>query len=313
VLEARIKLGFSDDEQRESLATLVTATGDVTTALDLERGAMDLARKANVSLETASDAVAKAFGGQDKQLKTLLPGLQRGKTSADTLANAFAAARGQADDYSTTMGGKVLVSQTKLNEAMEKLGYVIAPALADALTGLVEVMEGVGSGLENIAEVAQQAGEGIDKGLIKPIADATEAFQDFANGSSENFDKVDADLDRASRKVTKLTSNIKHLKAISPVEIKVYTKVIGGVEQNFSSLSGGPRASGGPVRPDRSYYVGEEGPEKFTPDVPGTISPTGSGGDTYNLTFTGSIGQSADNIIAQVNRMRYYSRSRKAA
>src|SRR3990167_8182645 len=37
VLKTRMKLGFSDDEQRDSLAKLVGVTHDVTTALDVQR------------------------------------------------------------------------------------------------------------------------------------------------------------------------------------------------------------------------------------------------------------------------------------
>lgn len=41
----------------------------------------------------------------------------------------------------------------------------------------------------------------------------------------------------------------------------------------FSSLFGGPRADGGPVSPNKSYLVGERGPEMFVPDSAGTIVP----------------------------------------
>jgi phage-related minor tail protein len=36
---------------------------------------------------------------------------------------------------------------------------------------------------------------------------------------------------------------------------------------------GGGKAAGGPVMNDRSYLVGERGPEMFTPSVPGQITP----------------------------------------
>jgi hypothetical protein len=41
---------------------------------------------------------------------------------------------------------------------------------------------------------------------------------------------------------------------------------------------GGPRAGGGPVRGDRWYWVGENGPERFVPDGAGRVEPTGRGG-----------------------------------
>jgi phage-related minor tail protein len=40
---------------------------------------------------------------------------------------------------------------------------------------------------------------------------------------------------------------------------------------------GGARAAGGPVAPGRSYLVGEQGPELFTPAGHGAIAPNGGG------------------------------------
>lgn len=45
----------------------------------------------------------------------------------------------------------------------------------------------------------------------------------------------------------------------------------------FNRGFGGFRAAGGPVVPGKSYIVGERGPEWFTPNLAGTITPNGSG------------------------------------
>lgn len=53
----------------------------------------------------------------------------------------------------------------------------------------------------------------------------------------------------------------------------------------------GFRAGGGPVRQGRSYVVGEAGPELFTANTSGAISPSGSfgGGGGVNITINGAI------------------------
>jgi hypothetical protein len=53
----------------------------------------------------------------------------------------------------------------------------------------------------------------------------------------------------------------------------------------------GFRAAGGPVRQGKSYVVGEAGPELFTANTSGTISPSGSfgGGGGVNITINGAI------------------------
>ena len=134
VLQARMALGFSDDEQRQSLALLVVATNDTTTALDIQRTAMDLARLKGISLMDASNALIKVEGGQYRLLKSLGITLADNATQTDALRAVQVAATGQAEKYATTTGGKLLVAQTKIGEAMETLGTEILPVVAGALS-----------------------------------------------------------------------------------------------------------------------------------------------------------------------------------
>ncbi|OGF05212.1 MAG: phage tail tape measure protein [Candidatus Eisenbacteria bacterium RBG_16_71_46] len=64
---------------------------------------------------------------------------------------------------------------------------------------------------------------------------------------------------------------------------------IGG-SAGVNAFFGGGRAAGGPVVSGRSYIVGEQGPELFTPDRGGQIVPTGrlagaAAGGSVNITF----------------------------
>jgi hypothetical protein len=63
------------------------------------------------------------------------------------------------------------------------------------------------------------------------------------------------------------------------------------VGQAIAKAFDGFRAAGGPVRQGRSYVVGEAGPELFTANTSGTISPSGSfgGGGGMNITINGAI------------------------
>ena len=67
---------------------------------------------------------------------------------------------------------------------------------------------------------------------------------------------------------------------------------ITGITESLSKPFGGFfsnlfKASGGPVTSDRSYIVGERGPELFTPSTSGNITPNhrmaGGGGKTINV------------------------------
>jgi hypothetical protein len=63
------------------------------------------------------------------------------------------------------------------------------------------------------------------------------------------------------------------------------------VGKAISGIFDGFKAAGGPVRQGRQYVVGEQGPELFTANTSGSISPAGSfgGGGGVNITINGAI------------------------
>jgi hypothetical protein len=147
-IEEAIALGqekaFTDSQTREALTSLVTATGDVTAATDLLATAQDVARFAGVDLATAADAVAKANAGQDGALRKLIPGLEKGATATDTIANAQKAAAGQADAFAASSAGQMAKAQDSFGELAETLGSVFLPILDTLLPLLVEILKPVG-------------------------------------------------------------------------------------------------------------------------------------------------------------------------
>jgi hypothetical protein len=139
-VEAAIVAGqaraFTDSEVRAGLQDLVTATGSVETATAAMAQAQDIARLAGVSLETASAAVAKAYAGQDTALVKLIPGVEKGATAQETLANATALAAGQADAYAASAPGQMAIVGDSFGELGEEVGSVFLPILKD-LIGIV--------------------------------------------------------------------------------------------------------------------------------------------------------------------------------
>lgn len=148
VLAARMKLGFSDDEQRTSLARLVGATRDVSKALELERVAMDLARFKKIDLYEASEALIKIEGGQYRALKGLIGSTKDITTSEQALAAVHRVAGGAATDLAETNRGKLTVSNVMLGESLEKLGGVVMPIVSEALTTAAELATGLAGALD---------------------------------------------------------------------------------------------------------------------------------------------------------------------
>jgi hypothetical protein len=154
------KLGFEDEGLRDSLTVLVGSTHDVGKAFEVMGIAQDLARFKGIDLKTASEALIKVEGGVYRSLKGLGIVLRDGATQQEALAAVQKVTAGQAEAYANTNRGKLLASQIKVNEAMERLGSAIVPSLVDALSTLVDtglqVVDVLGNIADGVGDVAHQ-------------------------------------------------------------------------------------------------------------------------------------------------------------
>jgi hypothetical protein len=215
-VEAAIAAGqaraFTDSETRAGLQSLVTATGDVQKATELLATAQDIARFANVDLATASDAVAKAYAGNDKALRTLIPGMEKGATAVDTIANAHKFAAGQADIYADSAEGMSKRAGDKLGELGETIGEALLPVM-DALWPLFETLidllaELITAVLPVIKPLLAAVGEAfkILAGFIRGAVDAVKSLiqwvEDLLRPLGEALDML-ADLNPFAANTTK--------------------------------------------------------------------------------------------------------------
>jgi len=86
--------------------------------------------------------------------------------------------------------------------------------------------------------------------------------------------------------------------------------IVKGISGVIDKVFGGGKADGGAVSSGTSYLVGERGPELFTPNSNGMITPNnrlGSGGTTININVTGAIDAegTARSIVNALNNSFY--------
>lgn len=143
-IDAGMAKAFTDTEQRKALELLTGATGDVNKATADMAIAQDIARAAGVDLETAAKAVAKAESGQDAALRKLLPGLKKGATAQDTIAEASKRAAGQADNYAKSTKGMGETGSIAFAELTETIGEVFLPILDAILPALLPLLRAFG-------------------------------------------------------------------------------------------------------------------------------------------------------------------------
>ena len=137
--------GTADTELREALSSLVIGTKDLTQAEQGLALAQDIATASNLPLQSAADALSKAYSGNYKALQKLSPALRDLiKDGASTevifadLANTFGGATANAAD---TAAGKMKILKNNVAEFQESLGAALLPALEN-ITSVMTVVFG---------------------------------------------------------------------------------------------------------------------------------------------------------------------------
>lgn len=169
--------GVTDDQLRPSFEKLVRATDDVTKAQKLQTLALDIAAGSGKSLDTVSQALARAYDGNTAALGKLGIGLSSAELKTMSfddvtkkLSDTFG---GQAVRQADTFEGKITRLQVAFDEAKESIGARLLPILTKLLT---EFMDNVGPAIEFVKDKVAP--------LTKAIEDNKEEFQalwDFIN------------------------------------------------------------------------------------------------------------------------------------
>jgi hypothetical protein len=138
----QLRTGTSDVELRDSLGTLVRATGDLTQSQDLLNTAQDISAATGKDLASVSLALAKASQGQFTALSKLgIPLDDNIKKSKDfekvvgLLNDQFG---GAAETAANTFGGQIKILQGQFGEIVETIGAALLPYLQKFSEFLVE-------------------------------------------------------------------------------------------------------------------------------------------------------------------------------
>ena len=130
-------LGITDDQLRPALAGLVRVTKDVNEAQNAASLAADIAAAKGISLEQASKAVERAYGGQLQALGKLDPSVREMIKGGATLEEVFAKLQGTfggaAEEASKTAAGGFARMKLAIDETKESVGAALLPALQKVL------------------------------------------------------------------------------------------------------------------------------------------------------------------------------------
>lgn len=191
ITKTSLAFGVTDDELRPSIERLARATGDLEKAQKLQTVAIDVAAGSGKSLETVTNAMAKAAEGNTAALAKLGIGLtsaQLKTMSMDQitakLADTF---QNQAAAKADTFQGKLTRLQIAFDEGKETVGAFIL----DAITPMVEII--VNRVVPAIEQFTSNIGDKLQPvmRIIQPIIDGVRAaFNNVRASLERNNDEL---------------------------------------------------------------------------------------------------------------------------
>lgn len=131
VIEAGVKLAFSDDQTRESLAKLIPATGSYDEAVKRLAIAQDLARGTGLDLATASKLVGKINEENVSVLSRYGIAISNTATQEEALAIIQQKFSGQAAAYAETAAAKWETFGHRMDDIKEAIGSALLPVVTE--------------------------------------------------------------------------------------------------------------------------------------------------------------------------------------
>jgi hypothetical protein len=310
--------GIADSDYRKSLEALVRGTKDVDMAMRDMTLVMDISKSLQMDSATVADALAKAYQGNFKALRSLSPEMstmiKEGATLEqvmDVLGGTFG---GAVAKNAETAAGRMEILKNSIAETKESIGAALLPALEKVLPKL-----------NSLAMWAQDNPDLFVKvgGAIAGIAAAI--FLVNAAMATNPFVLATAGVIGLALAFNKLVDSVSEINKIGGLAAKLLGMVVSPVTALTGNILRGlpdignlipstpmpapsmpkiPRmAEGGIVSSPTLALIGEAGPEAV---VPLDRMNTG-GGVTVNV--TGGLSTSAEIGQAVVNALRAYSRS----
>jgi hypothetical protein len=186
ITQTSLANGVTDDELRPSLERLARATGDVTKAQKLQAIALDVAAGTGKSLESVTNALAKAQEGSTTALGKLGVGLSKAELAGMTAEQVFAKLadtfENQATTKANTFQGQMDRLKIAFDEAKETVGTFVLQAITPMVENIVKYVlpaveaftqgfqggDGLKKAFEDIIQIA--------KAILIPVFDGVKAI-----------------------------------------------------------------------------------------------------------------------------------------
>ena len=144
ILKTSLATGVADDKLRPALQRLTVATKDVTKSQDLLKLALDISAATGKDVETVSNALAKAYEGNNGALSRLGVGISSAQMktlgfegTVKQLSDTFG---GAAATQANTFQGQIERLKVAFDEAKESVGAALLPTLQNLLNYFINTV-----------------------------------------------------------------------------------------------------------------------------------------------------------------------------
>jgi ElaB/YqjD/DUF883 family membrane-anchored ribosome-binding protein len=324
-------LGVADDELRPALASLSRVTYDVEEAQKAATLAMDIAAATGKPLETVTNALAKAYGGNTAALAKLDPSLRDMIKGGATLDEVFYALGGTfggaAQEAANTAEGGFKRLSVSLNETKESIGAALLPIVEKALPVLQKFADwaqknpnlflGIAAAIGAVAvaitavnfAMALNPFTAIAAGIALLVVGVVAAYKKFetfrnaiksvVNGVASYFEFVANAWIKATNIIIRGINLIKPGKDIDPLGPISFGRM--GGDDNAAGRGSGlaipAMAEGGIVTSPTLALIGEAGPEAVVP-----LSKMGGMGGGINITVTSADPRAVVDALVRYSR-----------
>lgn len=273
--DAAVKLGFDDEDAALSITKFYQRTGDLTKATKLNNLAMDLARAKHLDLGSAVNLVNMAISGQGRVLSQYGITIKETASPLEALQALQKQVAGQADAFSQTFQGQMATLSVSFGNIKEAIGGALLNALMPFIQQFTAWLTDT-----KTQESFQKWTASFQEWATILIPIVIDVFKLWAGWLKTAFNTL-VDIE------VKILSIIDRAKGLGSTLKTAFANAGSNIKWAIG-LEG--RASGGPVRGNQPYMVGENGPELFIPKQSGSIVPNNGGiGGGISISLNGNF------------------------
>jgi len=290
--------GIADTEYRKALEALVRGTKDVGVATKDMTLVMDIAQSLQMDSTTVADALAKAYQGNFKALRTLSPEMatmiKEGATLDEVMAVLGGTFGGAVAANAETAAGKMEILKNSIGETKESIGAALIPVIEAGLPYLQKFADWAQDNPDAFVKIAAAIGAVAASIVAVNVAMSLNPFVIAATGivaMAVAFNKLADAMDKIN-KIGGLAARF-----LGGLVFPIVGQVAGILKGAGNFINGNDKpnpskpivipkmATGGIVNSPTLAMIGEAGPEAVIP-----LSRMGQMGGGINITVNTGVG-----------------------